>query len=101
MNRKGTLYEGRTQAKLIDDEDYLMHVCRYIHLNPIKHNLVQNLSDWEFSNFQACINGENDDLTDMKFIIELFGSRESYKEFVEEYIPKMEEMSKMKEFVLE
>ncbi|MBC8322642.1 MAG: transposase [Candidatus Marinimicrobia bacterium] len=101
LNRKGTLYEGRTQAKLIDDEDYLMHVCRYIHLNPIKHNLVQNLSDWEFSNFQACINGENDDLTDMKFIIELFGSRESYKEFVEEYIPTMEEMSKMKEFVLE
>ncbi len=101
LKRKGTLYEGRTQTKLIQDEDYLMHVCRYIHLNPIKHNLVKNISDWEFSNFQTCINGENDELTEMNFIVELFGSRDSYKEFVEDYIPIMEEKSTMKEYVLE
>jgi REP element-mobilizing transposase RayT len=101
MSRKGTLYEGRTQAKLIEDEDYLMHVCRYIHLNPIKHNLVNKISKWEFSNYRACIIGKDDGVTDMTFIEELFGSRENYREFVEDYIPAMEEKAAMKEFVLE
>lgn len=101
LNRKGTLFEGRAKTKLIDKEEYLMHICRYIHLNPIKHNLVQNPSDWTYSNFLTCIEGVDDGLTDSDFIKELFLTRENYREFVEDYIPTMEEMSTMKEYVLE
>jgi|TARA_Y100000031_G_C8214775_1_gene382814 REP element-mobilizing transposase RayT len=101
LKRKGTLYEGRTQAKLVKDENYLMHACRYIHLNSIKHGLVQNHSDWAFSNYGTCVNGVDDEITDMNFIEELFSSREQYKEFVEDYIESMEETSAVKEFVLE
>jgi putative transposase len=32
--RSGSLFENRYKAALIDDESYLMHISRYIHLNP-------------------------------------------------------------------
>jgi len=34
--RVGPLFQGRFKAKFVDDEVYLTHVLRYIHLNPIE-----------------------------------------------------------------
>lgn len=35
-NRSGHLYQGRYKAFLIDEDNYLLEVSRYIHLNPLK-----------------------------------------------------------------
>jgi REP element-mobilizing transposase RayT len=42
--RVGHLYQGRYKAFLIDADNYLLEVSRYIHLNPLR---VENLSDKE------------------------------------------------------
>ncbi len=34
--RTGTLFETRYKSKLIDTDTYLLHLCRYIHSNPVK-----------------------------------------------------------------
>ena len=34
-DRKGPLFEGRFKAIQIENESYLIHLCRYIHRNPI------------------------------------------------------------------
>jgi len=41
-NRAGHLYQGRYKAFLIDSDNYLLAVSRYIHLNPIR---IKALSD--------------------------------------------------------
>ena len=51
-NRTGHLFEGRYRIKIIANEEYLIHLCRYIHLNPVKAKLANRLEDWEFS---SCI----------------------------------------------
>jgi putative transposase len=36
----GTLFEGRFRAKPIQTKSHLLHLCRYIHGNPVKDGLV-------------------------------------------------------------
>ena len=38
--RRGPLFEGRFRCRAIEDDEYLLQVCRYIHLNPVKAGLV-------------------------------------------------------------
>jgi len=38
--RTGTLWEGRYKSCLVQAEDYLLHLYRYIELNPVRANMV-------------------------------------------------------------
>ena len=49
--RTGTLFEGPFKAIEVLKEDHLLHLCRYIHRNPLEAGLVKNISDWPYSNY--------------------------------------------------
>lgn len=49
--QRGPLFESRFKHILIDKENYLLEICRYIHLNPVKAKLVKNPSDWIGSDY--------------------------------------------------
>jgi len=51
FDRVGALFQGRFQKVLVTDSDYLIHLIRYIHLNPVKANLVSQPGEWEFSSY--------------------------------------------------
>ena len=80
--RKGSLFTGRFKHVLVDREEYLIHLCRYIHLNPVKAGLVQNPEDWFFSNYLDWIGMRQGELRDPKFIETYFSSAQEYREFV-------------------
>jgi hypothetical protein len=40
-HRDGALFRGRYKAILVDQDNYLAQVVRYIHLNPLEAGLVQ------------------------------------------------------------
>lgn len=42
-DRVGSLFQGIYKAALVDNEEYLLHLSRYIHLNP--GELIKNLSN--------------------------------------------------------
>ena len=53
--RELTLWQRRFWEHQIRDEaDYIAH-CDYIHYNPVKHGLVQNVADWEYSSFHRFV----------------------------------------------
>jgi len=96
-NRSGTLFEDRFKSILVDKEEYLIHLCRYIHCNPVggKKPLVLNLEQWTYSNYPEWIEVRNGELVDREFIRTYFPTREDYKEFVFDYHPSerlMEEL---------
>ncbi len=35
-NRHGHLFDGRYKAKLVEGDDYLLSLSRYVHLNPVQ-----------------------------------------------------------------
>jgi len=48
--RTGVLFDGRYRAKEIDSDEYMLHLTRYIHLNPlnlIMANWKEGVSDWK------------------------------------------------------
>ena len=49
-SHSGTLFEGRFRAKAIQTTSHLLHLCRYIHGNPVKDGLVAEPGDWHYSN---------------------------------------------------
>jgi putative transposase len=49
--REGYTWQRRYWAHLIVDEaDYERHID-YLHFNPVKHGLVENVEEWEWSSF--------------------------------------------------
>ena len=51
FNRSGSLFEGRFQSIHVSDPNYLIHLSRYIHLNPVKAGFVDRSEEWEFSSY--------------------------------------------------
>jgi hypothetical protein len=76
-NHSGTLFEGKTKSKLIDDEDYFIWIIKYILENPIHAKLVDKIDDWEFSNAQDLLGARNGNLTDIGYVTSYFQSKES------------------------
>ena len=52
-SRCGHVLEGRFHAVLVDRENYLLEVCRYVDLNPVRAGLVESASEWKWSSYRA------------------------------------------------
>ena len=50
-NRVGHLFQGRYKAFVVQNDDYLLEVARYIVLNPVRAQLVEHPKDWVWSSF--------------------------------------------------
>jgi len=85
QNRSGTMFEGRFRHKWIDREEYLLHLCRYIHLNPVQAKLILRPEDWPYSNYLEFIGRRSCVLGEGSFISEHFLTPESYHRFVQGY----------------
>ncbi len=56
--RTGTLWEGRYRSCLVQPERYLLEMCRYIELNPVRLELVSHAADYNWSSYQINANGK-------------------------------------------
>ena len=84
-HRRGTLFSGALQHIHIKKENYLIALCQYIHYNPKKAKLVNNLLEWEFSNYPEWIGKRNGKLFNNELLNTYFGSSKDYKKQIEEY----------------
>jgi REP element-mobilizing transposase RayT len=82
QDRTGTLFEGRYRHKCVDNWDYLMILCKDIHLNPVKAKLVNKPEEWLYSNYRDWIGLRDGTLLDRTFTQDHFQKAEEYKEFV-------------------
>lgn len=53
--RVGHLLQGRYKAILVDKDNYLLELCRYVVLNPVRARIVKDPKDWKWSSYQAAI----------------------------------------------
>lgn len=49
--RSGTLWEGRYRATVVDSEQYLLVLMRYIELNPVRAGMVAHPSEYPWSSY--------------------------------------------------
>ncbi len=56
--RSGTLWEGRYRATVVDSEQYLLTLMRYIELNPVRADMVAHPRDYPWSSYGFNAQGE-------------------------------------------
>lgn len=49
----GHLFQGRFKAILVDRDAYLLQVCRYVELNPVRAGMVAGPGEWPWSSYRA------------------------------------------------
>jgi putative transposase len=96
FNRKhekfGHLFQGRYKAILVDKEEYLLSLCRYVVLNPVRAGLVKQPQDWKWSSYRGITGiSESKPCLTTEWILSQFSMRrkeaiERYREFVIEGI---------------
>ena len=84
--RSGTLFEGHYQVRAVETESHLLHLCRYIHANPVKDGLVENVADWPYSNYPEWVGEREGTLVDREFVRAHFATAEDYRAFVEDFL---------------
>lgn len=82
-NRKGPLWQSQFRSILIEDNETLLHIHRYIHLNPTTAGIVEKPEDWKWSSYNYFITDNQAFLTHKEISI---SSVSMYKRFVEDQI---------------
>lgn len=80
--RVGPLFQGPFKAVRIESDEQLVHVSRYIHLNPLAINFVSNLKKYKWSSYRIYIGDEENTFVSIQEILSNFPLRGKYEEFV-------------------
>lgn len=54
-NRVGHVFQGRYKAILVQRDDYLLELARYVVLNPVRAGMVKGPRDWPWSSYGSMI----------------------------------------------
>jgi len=83
--RDGSLFRGRYKAIIIEKEDYLLQVSRYIHLNPLNAKICGELSNFSWSSYKA-FSGlvKKPAWLNTTIILNYFDTNENYIKFIKE-----------------
>ena len=80
--RTGTLWEGRFKSCLIQEENYLMQVYRYIELNPVRASMVDDPAEYFWSSYQCNALGKKSELLTPHAIYTRLGINEQERQLV-------------------
>jgi len=97
--RKGPLWEGKYKKVLVESEEQLLYLTRYIHLNPVTAYLIKNPNQWAYSSYNEYITKCASTLCDYKDYIDV--DRKSYSNFVNDQIGYQKELALIKNLMLD
>ncbi len=73
--RMGHLFQGRYKAILVDADNYLLELIRYIHLNPVQAGIVEDAAVYRWSSYRAYIGQETLPWLTTKWVLGQFSKR--------------------------
>lgn len=95
--RAGTLFQGMFKVVHVETDEQLLHLSRYIHLNPLVSYLVKEkeFMSYPWSSLQEYINGEAK-ISNPKPILDHFSKKQSYLQFVLDQADYGKELERIK-----
>lgn len=93
--RCGHLFQGRFKSIIVESDSYFLDLTRYIHLNPLRANIVESPEAYRWSSYNAYIADETDNFIDKDKVKELLlMDKAAYRQFVLEGIKQPQEIFK-------
>ena len=78
----GHVFQGRYKAIICEKDEYLLELIRYIHLNPVRAEMVKRPEQYRYSGHRVYLDGKRTDVLDPTRVLGLFGSNGAYRRFV-------------------
>jgi putative transposase len=99
--RKGPLWVGRFKRVLVETDTQLLHLTRYVHLNPTTANLVRKPQQWAYSSYKEYLGkGKGEGRISVpRGAIDI--SPRDYKKFVEDRRSYQKDLGIIKSFLLD
>jgi len=79
--RYGHVFQDRFRSEAVEDDEYMLGVLRYIHNNPVKAKIADNILkySWSSANDYAT---QNSDIINIKYLKEIFNMFKNKDEFI-------------------
>lgn len=84
-SRTGSLFQYKFKRKVITDTQYFVRVIDYIHNNPVRNKLCENISDWKYSSYNAIINNKSTEIKREEVLYFFENSKEEFIEYHKSY----------------
>ena len=81
-DKSGSLTESRYKSKTVDTDEYFVHLVRYVHQNPIKAGIVDNIEDYKWCSYNSYLD-ENTGLINSDCLFEIL-PQHTYRDFHKE-----------------
>jgi REP element-mobilizing transposase RayT len=76
--RVGHVFQGRYKAIIVQKDNYLLELSRYIVLNPVRARMVRSAKDWPWSSYRATVGQVQRPLwLNTDWILSAFGTRKA------------------------
>lgn len=102
--RIGPVFQGKFKSVRVESEEQLIHVCRYVHLNPYSSGLVKATADLEgysYSSYKEYLHPESPRICNTQEILGLFPDREEYRKFVSDYSDYQRQLELVKHLTID
>ncbi len=102
QERVGDLFQGVFKAVRIETNEQLLHVSRYIHINPVVSHVVKDkdLFGYQWSSLPDYIH-ETSSFVSNSVVLDQFSSKESYKNFILDQVDYGKKLEEIKHLVIE
>ena len=81
--RTGHLFANRYKSLPVEDDSYFLTLAKYIHRNPVKAGIVENMQDYQYSSYSDYIQNNNE-VVNVDFLLEILDDdrKTAIKQFV-------------------
>lgn len=100
-DRRGPLWVGRFKSVRVKTDEQLLHLTRYLHLNPTTADLVKKPENWQWNSYMEYVRPQKDQYLLCQFSELLNIIPKQYKNFVNDHIGYQRDLAKIKKVVLE
>lgn len=100
--RVGPVFQGAFKVVHVDNDEQLIHLSRYIHLNPLVSHVVreEDFLDYKWSSLQEYLNEEST-IVNSKLILDFFKSKNIYLKFILDQKDYGEKLEQLKHLTME
>ncbi|MEA3355292.1 MAG: transposase [Patescibacteria group bacterium] len=98
--KNGPVFEGRFKAIRVSSNEQLLHLSRYIHLNPYTASIVKNINqiqNYPYSSLKEYLHPQRFNLSQTSQILKQFKSPQDYLKFIKDHADYQKQLHLIKE----
>jgi putative transposase len=101
-HRVGPLFQGNFRAVRVESEEQLLHVSRYIHLNPVVSGMisVETLASYPWTSYPVYVR-KSESWINTEIVTEMIGSTDAYTSFVKDQVAYGKTLADIKRIALD